>query len=76
MLAKTSGTRFSDRRSESERGGTGDRFGKRGESRARKVQNGGRDCWRLLAIVGVKVIGIFTPTIKLLALRGRVKFSF
>lgn len=27
-------------------------------------------------IVGVKVIGIFTPTIKLLALRGRVKFSF
>lgn len=27
-------------------------------------------------IVGVKVIGIFTPAIKLLALRGRVKFSF
>ena len=46
MLAKTSDTRFSDRRSESERGGTGDRREKRGESRARKVQNGGRDCWR------------------------------
>ena len=46
MLAKTSDTRVSDRRSESERGGTGDRRGKRGESRARKVQNGGRDCWR------------------------------
>lgn len=27
-------------------------------------------------IVGVKVIGIFTPTIKLLALRGRFQLSF
>ena len=27
-------------------------------------------------IVGVEVIGIFSPTIKLLALRGRVKLSF
>ena len=26
--------------------------------------------------IGVKVIGIFTPTIKLAALRGRVKLSF
>lgn len=42
MLAKTSDTRFSDRRSESERGGTGDRREKSGESRARKVQNGRR----------------------------------